>query len=105
MVSFVGFVMRARKMPTYSLRTAVPRVWNVPGAFWSCGQMKTFLVRGPSCFLYTLPQDPHANTMLHLCISVLSNKWACEGSICKVFYCYSAKVLLSVKNSVFRQGV
>lgn len=36
------------------LAASVPRDWNIPAAFWSCGQPKTFLGRSPSCFLCAL---------------------------------------------------
>lgn len=50
-MSFVGYVIRIRKMLTVlKLITGVPRVWNVPAAFWSCGQMKMFLVERSKLF-------------------------------------------------------
>lgn len=53
--------MRIGKTPgVLKLAAGVPRDWNIPAAFWSCGQMKMFLARGPSCFLCSFPQDPHA---------------------------------------------
>lgn len=97
--------MRIGKTPTvFKLATGVPRDWDVPAAFWSCGQMKTFLVRGPSCFLCTLPQDPHA-TLCCICAYLYClTSGPAKGARCEMFYCVKSKVL-SAKNSMFRQGV
>lgn len=94
MGSFGELVVRVGKTPTVLKRAAGdPRAWNVPAAFWSCDQMKTFLVRGRRCFLYTLPQDPHA-TPCCICTHLRClTSGAGKGTRCEVFYCERLKAL------------
>lgn len=90
-------MIRTGKTPiVLKLASGDPRDWNVPAVFWSCGQVKTFLVRGPSCFLCTLPQDPRVN--------FLSSKWTCEGSTLQGVLLRAVAGTLSTKESgVFRR--
>lgn len=86
--------MRMGKTPTVlKLATGISRDWNVPAAFWSCGQMKTFLVRGPSCLLCTLPQDPHATPCCIGAYLYCLTSGPMKGACCEMLYCDRSKVL------------